>query len=96
MLGMRVFMVKILHDKPDARALQMSACAAMQQGVKFLRGRVQCVGEGRESSPFEEIAMADPPPRQMGRLRSHEGGGARRRGSAQPHFRLKNLLNPVL
>ena len=74
---MRIFMVKTLHDKPDARALQMSACAAMQQGVELLRGRVQCVGEGRESSPFEGIALEDPLPRQMGRRRSHEGGGGR-------------------
>ena len=64
---MRIFMVKTLHDKPDARALQMSACAAMQQGVELLRGRVQCVGEGRESSPFEGIALEDPRPQQMGR-----------------------------
>ena len=28
-----------------------------REGVALLRGRVQCVGEGRESSPFEGIAL---------------------------------------
>ena len=37
----------------------LHACNARQQGVKSLRGRVQCVGEGRASSLFEGIALAD-------------------------------------